>query len=271
MESIEEYSKVLNELASQCDYSNCCRDRLLRDIFISGLQSSKIMSTLISNCEDQTFHQCVEKAKIVEQINQDVEDIKPTKVHSQNRVSPSRPNKRNGEFKQDKRTKKVPNNYVCIRCGTKAKHFASDCFAKMLKCNSCSKTGHIARVCKTKKTGTTLSNYVYPEEEDHTDYIAVNTVKPILQEYKLKEYSVADLDHEFPPLYTSRSFQINNGLFLHNKYTALQDLYGKDNKDLQEDVHHVDTPCNSKRGRHSRSLSSKVNNSFLGRRSRSLE
>ena len=40
-ETIEVYAKDLNELASHCEYQDCCRDRLLRDAFISGLSSPK--------------------------------------------------------------------------------------------------------------------------------------------------------------------------------------------------------------------------------------
>ena len=36
-ESIENFAKSLNELASQCNYSECCRDRMLRDVFVLGL------------------------------------------------------------------------------------------------------------------------------------------------------------------------------------------------------------------------------------------
>ena len=113
---------------------------------------------------------------------------------------------------------------MCIRCGTKARHFASDCFAKKLKCNSCTKFGHIERACKSKKTVATLSNYVCPEEEDHTDYIAVNTLKPIHKNCTPDVFSVADLDYEFPTLYNGRSFKNSNNLRLYNKYTALQSL-----------------------------------------------
>ena len=48
-ESIEDYSKILNQLASQCGYSECCRDRLLRDVFLSGLRSSRLLRTLITD------------------------------------------------------------------------------------------------------------------------------------------------------------------------------------------------------------------------------
>ena len=48
-ENIECYSKVLNELASKCDYNDCCRDRMLRDIFVSGLRSSKLVQSVYSS------------------------------------------------------------------------------------------------------------------------------------------------------------------------------------------------------------------------------
>ena len=46
---------------------------------------------------------------------------------------------------------KIPKNYQCIRCGTKNKHFASDCFALNLKCKICSKVGHIRKASKATK------------------------------------------------------------------------------------------------------------------------
>ena len=54
-ETIETYTKVLNELASQCEYSDCCRDRMLRDVFISGLRSPRLISVLITECEKKSL------------------------------------------------------------------------------------------------------------------------------------------------------------------------------------------------------------------------
>ena len=63
-ESIENHSKVLNELASQCEYKNCCLDRMLRVIFIAGLQSSKKMAAIIQDCDEKSFEEVVCKAKV---------------------------------------------------------------------------------------------------------------------------------------------------------------------------------------------------------------
>ena len=43
-ENIETFAKILNELgSSNCNYKECCRDRLLRDSFIAGLESKTIV------------------------------------------------------------------------------------------------------------------------------------------------------------------------------------------------------------------------------------
>ena len=54
-ENIKCYSKVLNELASKCAYNDCCHDRILRDIFVSGLCLSKLVTTLITECEEKNI------------------------------------------------------------------------------------------------------------------------------------------------------------------------------------------------------------------------
>lgn len=179
-ESIETYSKVLNELASQCDYSDCCRDRLLRDIFISGLRSPKLIRVLITECEQKKFSECVARAKVLEQVTQDVQDINPgEKVQSSFKIervtNKDGYHRKNHDHGSVSSKKTVPSTYKCIRCGSKAKHFVTDCYALKLKCNKCRKPGHIAQACKTKQSDA-KSNYVAAEEEDPAQYIAVNNV-----------------------------------------------------------------------------------------------
>ena len=76
-ESIESYAKALNSLASQCEYEKCCRDKLVRNVFISGLRSSKLVKTLIVDASELSFAECVERAKIHEQISNDVDKMTP--------------------------------------------------------------------------------------------------------------------------------------------------------------------------------------------------
>ena len=179
-ENIECYSKVLNELASKCAYKDCCRGRMLRDIFVGGLLSLKIVTMLITECEEKTFHECVERAKLLAQVIRDVEDINPS-------ANVNKIDKKSVQVKYktvSENGKKIPKNYQCIRCGTKNKHFASDRFALNLKCKICSKVGHIAKACKANKTPSrkvdlSSSNYLQsrPEEDDASEFLTMNTVR----------------------------------------------------------------------------------------------
>lgn len=150
-ESIEGYSRSLNQLASKCGYSDCCRDRNLRDVFVSGLHSKKIISALISECEEKKFHECVERAKMMEQMLLDVEDINPTepsdKYLAQNKLQ-----------RTQQTNKTVPKDYKCIRCGQTGSHFAHDCFAINKTCHKCQKKGHLSSVCRSKLTTSTANN-----------------------------------------------------------------------------------------------------------------
>ena len=90
-EKIETYANVLNDLASACKYSDCCRDRLFRDTFVSSLLSSVIVGSLLEDCEDKSFNQCVERAKMIEKFTADAQDITfDPKLHRSFRMAPDR-------------------------------------------------------------------------------------------------------------------------------------------------------------------------------------
>lgn len=185
-ENIESYAKAINELASQCNYKDCCRDKMLRDIFVSGIKCNRLLTTFITDrdIEKKTFADCIVTAKLFEQALRDVEDIHPeekmaitSNVTEINKVHVSTPNKKS------EATKKVPANYICIRCGTKAKHFVNDCFARNMNCNSCSKTGHLARVCKSKPNSDSLHRVEHDEVDDEnyddpTQFMMINSTRP---------------------------------------------------------------------------------------------
>ena len=139
-ESIEDYAKSLNDLAAACKYNNCCRDRLLRDAFVSGLRSSVVLSAVLQKCDQKTFNECVEHAKLVEQLTCDAQDIKQECKTYAYKVN-----------NQSVEKSALPPNYVCIRCGAKGKHSAKNCFANELQCRKCLRKGHIAKVCKGRK------------------------------------------------------------------------------------------------------------------------
>ena len=126
-ETTENYAKVLNDLASSCKYKECCRDRMIRDVFVSGISSKSVMSTILQDCEDKSFDDCVLKAKLLEKVTADAQDIK---------LNPNAHVTKFSAFKLDSdstQQERVNCDYVCIRCNAKGKHLASKCYALKLK------------------------------------------------------------------------------------------------------------------------------------------
>ena len=209
-ESIENYSKVLNELASQCEYKNCCLDRMLRDIFIAGLQSSKIMAAIIQDCDEKTFEEVVCKAKVLEQLNLDVEEINPSMKHfSQNAVKDNT-SKRYVHHAKNKNEVSVSPNYICGRCGNKGKHYAMNCFAKDLECNVCQMKGHIGKACRNKQSSSTnrinskvtsINNDYESEDDDPARYFVMKRIEKAKKiTNNSRSSSIASLDRKFPVL-----------------------------------------------------------------------
>jgi phage FluMu protein Com len=159
---------------------------LLRDQFIAGLRSTKLIRVLITTCEEETFEQTVKRAKQHEQIAADVEDINSEqpggRVYLNKQQSRPRYNKENysHQYRKDNMPQQIHGNYVCIRCTGKGKHLAKDCFALKMKCNKCKKMGHIAKACRSKTYTGNRTNYIDEngyitpaEERDHEDFVSV--------------------------------------------------------------------------------------------------
>lgn len=161
-ESIETYAKVLNELASHCNYSPCCLSRLLRDTFVSGLRSTEIIAKMLLEPEDQNFKDSVQRAKLLEQLTSDAIDITRKDVFNTEEVF------KVGNYNNKK---KIPSNenYKCIRCGAVKKHFASDCPAINLRCKKCNKFGHFARACRQTTNYVSDSTPYFSSEQESTN------------------------------------------------------------------------------------------------------
>ena len=154
-ESIEQYARILNDAANDCNYKDCCRDRLLRDSFISGLKSSAIVGGLLQDCESKetiSFNECVTKAKLLEQISIEATDLGNGTNSTSMTVHKVFPNK----------NKKPPKNYVCIRCLAKESHYQNNCPAIGKQCSGCKGMGHYVKACKSKNK----SHAVVEEDEN---------------------------------------------------------------------------------------------------------
>ena len=214
-ESIESFAKQLNDLASACSYEACCLDRMLRDVFVSGLRNKKIMTNLIHEVESKKFHEMIEKAKLIEQCHLDVADINPagtsypagTSTNQTNKVYRKQQknvysnkfdnNNRRGHQNNNRQgphvnnrqqfqppgastQQKISANYICCRCGLSGVHQASMCPHIKTKCNKCLKPGHLAKMCRTKSSGSSNTNKKFQrihqemdEEEDPAKYFTL--------------------------------------------------------------------------------------------------
>ena len=141
---------------------------------MSGLINPKIIGNLIHEAKDKTFHNMIEKAKTIEQLNIDVADMKPlNKTYSQNMIKKSSMNKSNGAKGGNKT--KVSQTYKCCRCGKSGSHLAHECFALKLTCTKCQKLGHLSKVCRTKTSpdsSKTTLNYV-SDDKDYSKYFSI--------------------------------------------------------------------------------------------------
>lgn len=147
-QSLEDYARKLNSLASLCNYPSNCLDRLLRDSFVAGLASSAMLTSLIQVCDALSFRETVERAKLLETFHQDAHSIhsQRSQIHATSDSLVEDVNKLS-----DHDTKNPKATYICYRCGTKGQHFSDKCAARSLTCNICHKVGHIARICQRNK------------------------------------------------------------------------------------------------------------------------
>jgi len=229
-ENIEGYSRALNDLGSQCEYKDCCRSRLVRDQFIAGLRSKRLITALITECEGKSFEDTVTRAKQLEQITADVEDIIPER--NDGRVYLNKYQKGSGSnykkegfkkpFGQGDKNTKVNSSYICIRCTAKGKHVAKDCFALKVKCNKCGKLGHIAKACRSKdsqKGEPHKANHIEkayqepPEEYDTARFFNVKRVQkqaPKEQEHmstRNRYQGLQEFEEEWPEITDHRQFR----------------------------------------------------------------
>ena len=145
--NLEDYARKLNTLAAACKYPHDCLDRLLRDTFVAGLSSSAILSSLIQVCDDLSFRETVERAKLLQTYSQDTKLILSDRSIVHATTSESARN----TSQNPPRGSIPPKTYLCYRCGSKGEHYSNDCSAKSRTCNICHKVGHIAKICQKSR------------------------------------------------------------------------------------------------------------------------
>lgn len=142
-ESITDFAVELKRLTIPCKYEDVTLRVTLRDRFVSGLLRESTRKRLLTEENDLTFERAVEIADSVEKAVLQARQMNPTgsaersvsKIH---RVPENKPSL----------GRSLP---TCHRCG--GPHLANACRYIDFKCHTCGKTGHIARVCRSKTRG----------------------------------------------------------------------------------------------------------------------
>lgn len=172
-ESIDEYLLTLEQMSKDCKFEAVSatdyKNEYVRDAFISGLSSAQIRQRLLENVT-LTLEQAFNQARSLE-------------LAQQQSATYTTPVYTDAASTQPCNETVASSARSCYFCG-KSWHPRTSCPAKESECSNCSKLGHYARVCKSKKeakrtTASTNSDFtaVTHEKSESTTTAAINSLK----------------------------------------------------------------------------------------------
>lgn len=157
-ELFEHFYADVQRLIKTCDYCNACKDSILRDKLLLGVNDATLQKDLLKT-RNLTLKNCVDLCRASENANKQNNAMKPESV---NKVEKS-------ESKSS-----TSNMRKCKFCG-KAHEFKKEkCPAYGKECGKCEKPNHFAEMCKTenpksksdhKKKNLKKKKVYYVEEE----------------------------------------------------------------------------------------------------------
>ena len=161
-ETFSEYVAVLRKAAEHCNFGNSLNE-MLRDRLVCGIANGTVQKRLLAE-KELTLDKAISLAQSVEIAEKGAKDLQlPTATKSSDS-----PLLKLTKRSEDKGTDKPKS---CYRCG--GKHLAPQCRFKSEVCRSCGKTGHIAKVCRTKppdKKTTDGKPCSYVTQDSDTEY-----------------------------------------------------------------------------------------------------
>ena len=133
-ESFADLVAHLRQLSEHCQFGDSLND-MMRDRLICGCNHYRLRHQLLTKSPPPKFEDALALAQAFESAERNAKDMQPSPTP----VTVHAVNKRRGN--QHSRTD-------CYRCG--GKHSPNDCRFKDVTCHFCKKTGHIAKVCRSK-------------------------------------------------------------------------------------------------------------------------
>lgn len=164
-ETVADFMAELRGIAQRCDFKDKLSEHL-RDRLVSGIRNDRVQHILLGFGDKLDLAKALETAQNMELASQQVKDLssqsQPRQVHtvgstnthnSRNQRRSRRPHQTRGAGAPQQARPPTASTRTCIRCGNTG-HEPPQCWAKELKCNKCSKIGHISRVCCSGRQST---------------------------------------------------------------------------------------------------------------------
>ena len=151
-ETVAAYVAALRELAERCKYERTLPD-MLRDHLVCGVNHQIIQKKLLGE-KDLTFDKAFALAQSIELAERDAKKLKNgSSSHPQPQVFYNKSKAYHYSSPSTntvKREREVSKQIECYRCGRD--HLAPACTLNPdTVCSYCKKTGHLARVCRSKR------------------------------------------------------------------------------------------------------------------------
>jgi hypothetical protein len=132
-QKIVEFVAELRRLSEHCEFGEQLED-MLRDRLVCGVNDLQLQRQLLAT-PNLTFARAQQDALAMETAQLQMKELRPTSSVTVQQVHTN--------------TKKYTDRTPCMRCG--GNHAAATCRWINEECRYCHKTGHIARVCLSKK------------------------------------------------------------------------------------------------------------------------
>ncbi|XP_071493853.1 uncharacterized protein [Diadema antillarum] len=159
-ESVADFVASLRSLAEHCNYGQQL-DMMLRDRLICGINDDNIQCRLLSE-QKLDLKGAIDIAQGIKTANANVKDLKCAQASSaagQGEVHKFQSTSSSPKSSTGRAPAQQPQK-ACYRCG--ATHSPDTCRFRNNTCFNCGKTGHIARVCRSRRN----DNVHVVDEED---------------------------------------------------------------------------------------------------------